>query len=74
MENSSLSLEERLRSDKNGEFSRELSAQLEMISLRLESEKRKLHDRSTYEKIIAAETAVKSAIVELQFFETERNK
>ena len=58
MEDSSLSLEERLRSDKTGEYSREVYKQLKQIELRLATEARKLHDRLLHEKIKAAETAV----------------
>jgi hypothetical protein len=68
MENVPLSLEERLRTDKTGQFSKQISDQLNAIIIRLESEKRKLQTRSVYEKIVAAETTVKSATVALQLF------
>ena len=70
MENSSLSVEERLRSDKTGEYSREVYKQLKKIELRLTAEARKLHDRSTHEKIKAAETAIISSAAVMQLFET----
>ena len=70
MENASLSVEERLRSDRTGEFHREVYKQLQQIELRLTAEARKLHDRSTHEKIKAAETAVNSAAAVMQLFET----
>lgn len=73
MENSSLSVEERLRSDKTGEYSREVYKQLKQIELRLATEARKLHDRSTHEKIKAAETAVRSSSAAMQLFETAVN-
>jgi hypothetical protein len=70
MENSSLSVEERLRSDKTGEYAREIHKQLKQIELRLATAARKLHDRSTHEKIKAAETAVTSATALMQLFES----
>lgn len=70
MENSSLSVEERLRSDKTGEYAREVYKQLKKIELRLATEARKLHDRSTHEKIKAAETAVISSTALMQMFES----
>ncbi|MBM3337590.1 MAG: hypothetical protein FJY60_07910 [Betaproteobacteria bacterium] len=70
MENTLLSVEDRLRSDNTGEYSREISKQLKQIELRLATEARKLHDRSTHEKIKAAETAIKSAAAVMQLFET----
>ena len=73
MENSSLSVEERLRSDKTGEYAREVYKQLKQIELRLASEARTLHDRSTHEKIKAAETAVISSIAVIQLFDTAIN-
>ncbi len=68
MENSSLSVEERLRSDKTGEYARDVYRQLKKIELRLATEARKLHDRSTHEKIKAADTAVTSATAFMQLF------
>jgi hypothetical protein len=73
MENSSLSVEERLRSDKTGEYSRKVFKQLRQIELRLTTEARKLHARSTHEKIKAAETAVISSIALMQLFESAVN-
>ena len=73
MENSSLSVEERLRSDKSGEYSKEIYKQLKQIELRLTAEARKLHDRSTHEKIKAAETAVISSTALMQLFESAVN-
>lgn len=73
MEDSLLSLEERLRSDKTGEYSRKIYKQLKQIELRLAAESRKLHDRSTHEKIKAAETAVRSSSAAMQLFETAVN-
>ena len=73
MENSSLSVEERLRSDKSGEYSKEIYKQLKKIELRLTAEARKLHDRSTHEKIKAAETAVISSTALMQLFESAVN-
>jgi hypothetical protein len=73
MENSSLSVEERLRSDKSGEYSKEIYKQLKQIELRLATEARKLHDRSTHEKIKAAETAVISSAALMQLFESAVN-
>ena len=73
MEKSSLSVEERLRSDKTGEYSREIYKQLKKIELRLATEARKLHDRSTHEKIKAAETAVISSTALMQLFESAVN-
>ena len=73
MENSSLSVEERLQSDKTGEHAREIYAQLKQIELRLAAEARKLHDRSTHEKIKAAETAVISSTTFMQLFESTVN-
>ena len=73
MENSSLSVEERLRSDKTGEYAREVYKQLKKIELRLATEARKLHDRSTHEKIKAAETAVISSTALMQLFESAIN-
>ena len=73
MENSSLSVEERLRSDKTGEYSREVYKQLKKMELRLAAEARKLHDRSTHEKIKAAETAVISSTALIQLFESAVN-
>ena len=73
MENSSLSVEERLRSDKTGEYAREVYKQLKQIELRLASEARKLHDRSTHEKIKAAETAVISSTSLMQLIESDVN-
>ena len=70
MENSSLSVEERLRSDKTGEYAREVYKQLKQIELRLATEARKLHNRLTHEKIKAAETAVISSTAVIQLFET----
>ncbi len=69
MENASLSVEERLRSDKTGEYAREVYKQLKKIELRLTTEARKLHDRATHEKIKAAETAVISSTALVQLFE-----
>jgi hypothetical protein len=68
MENASLSVEERLRSDKTGEYAKEICKQLKEIELRLAAEARKLHDRSTHEKIKAADTAVTSATAFMQLF------
>ena len=73
MEDSSLSVEERLRSDKTGEYSREVYKQLKQIELRLATEARKLHDRSSHEKIRAAETAVISSTALMQLFESAVN-
>ena len=73
MENSSLSVEERLRSDKTGEYAKEICKQLKEIELRLAAEARKLHDRSTHEKIKAAETAVISSTAFMQLFESAVN-
>lgn len=73
MENSSVSVEERLRSDKTGAYFREIFKQLKQIELRLAAEARKLHDRSTHEKIKAAETAVTSSIAVMQLFDTAAN-
>jgi hypothetical protein len=73
MEKSSLSVEERLRSDKSGEYSKEIYKQLKQIELRLATEARKLHDRSTHEKIKAAETAVISSTALMQLFESAVN-
>ena len=73
MENLSLSVEERLRSDKTGEYAREVYKQLKKIELRLATEARKLHDRSTHEKIKAAETAVTSSSALMQLFESAVN-
>ena len=73
MENSSLSVGERLRSDKTGEYAREIYKQLKKIELRLASEARKLHDRSAHEKIKAAETAVISSTALMQLFESAVN-
>ncbi len=73
MENSSLSVEERLRSDKTGEYARDVYRQLKKIELRLATEARKLHDRSTHEKIKAAETAVISSTALMQLFESAVN-
>jgi len=73
MENSSLSVEERLRSDKTGEYSKEVDKQLKQIELRLATEARKLHHRLTHEKIKAAETAVISSIAVMQLFDTAVN-
>ena len=70
MENASLSVEERLRSDNTGEYAGEVYKQLKKIELRLAAEARKLHDRSTHEKIKAAETAVISSTAVIQLFET----
>ena len=74
MENVPLSLEERLRTDKTGQFSKQISDQLNAIIIRLESEKRKLQTRSVYEKIVAAETTVKSATVALRLFNAANEK
>ncbi len=68
MQNTSLSLEERLRADHDGRLAEEIAKQLTMIDFRLESEKRKLHTRTSFEHIVAAETAVKSALVALKLF------
>ena len=73
MENSSLSVEERLRSDKTGEYTIEIGKQLKQIELRLAAEARKLHDRSMHEKIKAAETAVISSTALIQLFESAVN-
>jgi hypothetical protein len=73
MENPSSSIEERLRSDKTGEYAKEICKQLKQIELRLATEARKLHDRSTHEKIKAAETAVTSAAAFMQLFESTVN-
>jgi hypothetical protein len=73
MENSSLSVEERLRSDKTGEYAKEIYKQLKQIELRLAAEARKLHDRSTHEKIKAAETAVISSTAFMQLVESAVN-
>ncbi len=73
MENASLSVEERLRSDKTGEYSREVYKRLKQIELRLTTEARKPHDRATHEKIKAAETAVISSIAVIQLFDTAIN-
>ena len=73
MENSSLSVEERLRSDNTGEYFREVYKQLKQIELRLTAEARKLHDRSTHEKIKAAETAVISSTALMQLIESAVN-
>jgi hypothetical protein len=73
MENSSLSVEERLRSDKTGEYFREVYKQLKQIELRLTAEARKLYDRSTHEKIKAAETAVISSTALMQLIESAVN-
>jgi hypothetical protein len=73
MENSSLSVEERLRSDKTGEYAKGVHKQLKQIELRLATEARKLHDRSTHEKIKAAETAVISSTALMQLFESAVN-
>ena len=73
MENASLSVEERLRSDKTGEYARDVYRQLKKIELRLATEARKLHNRSTHEKIKAAETAVISSTALMQLFESAVN-
>ena len=73
MENASLSVEERLRSDKTGEYARDVYRQLKKIELRLATEARKLHDRSTHEKIKAAETDVISSTALMQLFESAVN-
>ena len=73
MENASLSVEERLRSDKTGEYAKEVYKQLKEIELRLASEARKLHARSTHEKIKAAETVVISATAFMQLCDSAVN-
>ena len=73
MENLSLSVEERLRSDKTGEYAKGVHKQLKQIELRLATEARKLHDRSTHEKIKAAGTAVISSTALMQLFESAVN-
>lgn len=74
MENVPLSLEERLRADETGQLSKEMFDQLNAMRVRLESEKRKLQTQSVYEKIVAAETTVKSAIVALQLFNAAKEQ
>ncbi len=73
MENASLSVEDRLRADKTGEYFKEVYKQLKQIELRLTTEARKLHDRSMHEKIKAAETAVISSTAFMQLFESAVN-
>lgn len=72
MEKLSPSIEEKLRDDMNGEFHREIADQLTSIAFRLADEKRKLHERSVYEKVVAADNAIKSAIAVIQLFEASR--
>jgi hypothetical protein len=74
MQNTSLSLEERLRADHDGQIAEQIVRQLTAIDFRLESEKRKLHTRTSFEHIVAAETAVKSALVALQLFNAAKEK
>ena len=73
MENASLSVEESLRSDKTGEYAREVQNKLKQIEIRLAAEARKLYERSTHEKIKAAETAVISSTALMQLFESAVN-
>lgn len=73
MKNTSLSVEERLRADRTGEYSREIQKQLQQIEIRLASEARKPRDRFTHEKIRAAENAISSATAIMQLFENLEN-
>lgn len=73
MENTSLSVEERLQADRTGDYSREIHKQLKQIEMRLASEARKLHDRLTHEKIRAAENAISSATAVIQLFQNVEN-
>jgi hypothetical protein len=73
MENAPVSVEDRLRSDKTGEYAKEICKQLKQIELRLAAEARQLHDRSTHEKIKAAETAVISSAAFMKLFESTVN-
>ena len=70
MKDTPFSFEDRLRADKTGEYTREISNQLKQMEFRLATEASKLHDRSTHERIKAAETAARSARVVMQLFET----
>ncbi len=74
MENLPLSFEERLRADGTGQLSKEMFDQLNTMRVRLESEKRRLQTRSVYEKIVDAETTLKSAIVALQLFNAAKEQ
>ena len=74
MENASLSLEERLRVDHDGQLADEIYKQLTALEFRLESEKRKLHTRTSFEHVTAADTIVKSAMVVLQLFIAAKEK
>ena len=74
MEGTSQSLEDRLRADQDGQLAEKISRQLTAIEFRLESEKRKLHTRTGFEHIVAAETAVKSALAALQLFNAAKEK
>ena len=74
MENETLSLEERLHADHEGELAEEIAKQLTAIGIRLTSEKHKLHTRTNFEHIVAAENAVKSAMVALQLFNAGKEK
>ena len=74
METAPLSLEERLQTDQDDRLSEEISKQLTAIEFRLETEKRKLHTRTSFEQVVAAENAVKSAMVALQLFNAAKAK
>ena len=74
METVPLSLEERLQTDQDDRLSEEISKQLTAIEFRLETEKRKLHTRTSFEQVVAAENAVKSAMVALQLFNAAKAK
>ncbi len=63
------SLEDFLRSDDKGELAAEVTAALERLQQRLESEGQKMHLRSTFKAIDAARQAVQAGLLTMALYE-----
>ncbi len=63
------SLEDFLRADDKGELTAEVTAALERLQQRLESEGQKMHLRSTFKVIDAARQAVQAGLLTMALYE-----
>ncbi len=67
-----MSLEERLRANRDGSVQAELVSRLKAIQARLEGEKKRLHRLESFKSIEAGNQAVQAALISLQLFETAK--
>ena len=63
------SLEDFLQTDENGELAAEINAALERLQLRLETESQKMHLRSTFHVLDAAQQVVQASLLTMALYE-----